>query len=400
MSSRKYNLLMCDSIERFRFMERLACGLGKSSALVVTGEPLVALKCIRKNIKFHFISSWGRHKKTESVPREFYDSIEFLNGAISKKQCDKDALSSLLTFRYLFKKYSISCAVIWNGQQLLARSIAYVAKENGVKTVFLELSNFNNKLFANHLGVNANSSIAKNVESLDKLEDVSEQLHLKWVEQYQIDKERPLPQARINRKNQIESILNRTFKFLLKGNGLRTFSIKELLNKSQKVSDYFLFDDAHLEKPFAFLPLQVSSDTQLKLHSDFDNCQAIEEAVKVAKAKNLELLVKLHPAEQDQSEIKKIIELREKFNFKVVNENTVHLIKSARLVITINSTVGLEALILSKDLIVLGRALYREFNQPLLRKYIHGYLVDGVDFFDGSVITNEKAQEILSYANK
>jgi Capsule polysaccharide biosynthesis protein. len=50
------------------------------------------------------------------------------------------------------------------------------------------------------------------------------------------------------------------------------------------------------------------------------------------------------------------------------------------LIYTINSTVGLESLILGKEVIVLGKAIYSAFDTEMLKKYIHSYLID-FDYF-------------------
>ena len=55
------------------------------------------------------------------------------------------------------------------------------------------------------------------------------------------------------------------------------------------------------------------------------------------------------------------------------------LIKAADRVITINSTVGMEALLYHKPVEILGRAFYQHFDNERLKKYIHHYLFTGVE---------------------
>ena len=54
---------------------------------------------------------------------------------------------------------------------------------------------------------------------------------------------------------------------------------------------------------YVFLPLQVSGDTQIKLHSDVGNLEAIRHAFELAANESADLFVKLHPAETDAAEI-------------------------------------------------------------------------------------------------
>ena len=53
-----------------------------------------------------------------------------------------------------------------------------------------------------------------------------------------------------------------------------------------------------------------------------------------------------------------------------------NIIEKADLVITINSTVGLESLIWGKETIFLGKSMYAKFNRIRLAKYLNNYLVE------------------------
>ena len=401
MFSKKRNeeciLFMCDSLQRFKFIERLIKASQTSHNIIVTGEPLVWLKARMTGITCYFIHSWISNN-TELNP-DYSDSIELLNGSISREQCKKDAANATLILKRVVEKKKISHIVIWNGQQLLGRTLTYIASEYKIKKVYLELSNFKGKLFVDPDGVNALSSIAKDVERLTSLPSVSESEHAQWLVKYEKDKAKPLPQARNKVHLQIESSLNRLLKFLLKGNGLRTFSAKELLNKSGNSAKSLTYDEFLFDSPYVFLPLQVSSDTQLKLHSDYDNSSALLKAIQLAKDKGLILVVKPHPAEQDIDELAFIDKLKVEHAFVLTNENTVKLIKGSELVITINSTVGLETLALDKKLLVLGRALYADFDQETLKKYIHHYLINELDYFEECKIPFSKMEELLKDAN-
>lgn len=60
-------------------------------------------------------------------------------------------------------------------------------------------------------------------------------------------------------------------------------------------------------------------------------------------------------------------------------------------VVTINSTVGLEALILDKEVEVLGRAVYSHFDHERLKAYVCRYLIN-IDYFDDEVNPHEAAR--------
>jgi capsular polysaccharide export protein len=139
----------------------------------------------------------------------------------------------------------------------------------------------------------------------------------------------------------------------------------------------------------------VTNDTQVKLHSDLDLQEAIMRALKVAKQRGKRLVIKMHPAESGIEILDYLEEIKKDSVVFVSNANTVDLIQRSSCVVTINSTVGLEALIFKKDLITLGSALYQDFNQERLLKYIHGYLIDGVDVFGNTKIPKDQALQLI-----
>ena len=131
------------------------------------------------------------------------------------------------------------------------------------------------------------------------------------------------------------------------------------------------------------------------LKSDVNNEQAIRKAAEIAIERNCQLYVKVHPAETDVEMLKRYQVLRDELNFKLVDANTTELIKKANKIVTINSTVGLEALIYNKPLTVLGRAIYTNFNYELMKKYIHSYLVN-CDYFSEQPISSSEFNKITN----
>ncbi|WP_161546891.1 hypothetical protein [Pectobacterium parvum] len=136
---------------------------------------------------------------------------------------------------------------------------------------------------------------------------------------------------------------------------------------------------------YAFLPLQVSSDSQLLLNSDVDNISAIKISMDYCNEKKLELLIKIHPAESDGKKIEEYTLMSKVYGFRLVTNNTFELIKNAKIVITINSTVGLESKMFNIDTLFLGRSFYDKLNGDLLEDYIQRYLFDA-DYFGENII--------------
>jgi capsular polysaccharide export protein len=186
-------------------------------------------------------------------------------------------------------------------------------------------------------------------------------------------------------------------KIVGRGAVLNTSNVLKLSNAVPKIPGSKCYSGDELAKRvYVFLPLQVSADTQLKLHSDVTNIEAIRQAVGYAEKIGAELFVKVHPAETDRGELRQICDLSSKLNFDIVSSATLDLVRNAHSVVTINSTVGLEALMYNKKVITLGRSFYRDFDSDRLKKYIHHFLVDGIDYFGSGAVSADAAKALLN----
>lgn len=99
---------------------------------------------------------------------------------------------------------------------------------------------------------------------------------------------------------------------------------------------------------FVLVPLQVENDSQIILHSRIKSMQElIDYTRKFIKGK---IVYKAHPKDEKKLIIPKGCEL--------VKDNLHGYLQSCKYVVTINSTVGVEALTYGKPVIVLGNAFY------------------------------------------
>jgi capsular polysaccharide export protein len=72
------------------------------------------------------------------------------------------------------------------------------------------------------------------------------------------------------------------------------------------------------------------------------------------------------------------------------------LVLGAKEVVTINSTVGLEALICGKKVTVLGKSVYGSFSKRQAAVYAMRYLVE-FDLYGTSPISKEAIDRVLSF---
>ena len=256
--------------------------------------------------------------------------------------------------------------IFCSGNGLAEKAMTMVCRQRGIETRYIELSNLPNKVFIDRLGANALSELALRPELLDKYPHVSDDVHQAWMAEYEAGKTGLPLQAMNNPCANIIDLLSRDKALTRNG------------------------------RDFIFLPLQVSADTQLWINADKRNAEAIRYAVRLAEQENKTLIVKIHPAELDPRELETLAQLKNELGFKISQENTVRLIKKSCKVVTINSTVGLEAMLYDKPLEILGRSFYQQMNNESMKKYIHHYLFTGVEVRSTSAIPRDVALAFLA----
>jgi capsular polysaccharide export protein len=403
MHERAMIAFVIDSMERYYFARRLVNAVRKEfDFLFLTSEPIAHVRLCLSGFRSVYLHRAGlpRLRQDELVSRTGYETaIEVLNGHVTLERARRDADAICRIVSRAFRRFSVSQCLIWNGQQLLGRTISKVCEQYGIQRKFLEISNLPDKLFVDGSGVNALSTISADPTIIDALPMPNEDEHRRWLEEYERYKARPLPQSQTFLSRKAVSSVNYALKFATRGvarTSLRTVRMRSGAAAHRQAQNVLAKDFS--TQPYVFLPLQVSGDTQIKLHSDVNNAGAVEIASGLASRAGVRLLVKLHPAENDAAMIAEIVRLQNAYSFDIVAAPTTELIKHAQKVVTINSTVGLEALLYGKEVISLGRCFYKEFDRVRLLKYIHSFLVDGIDYFGSGEISVLSAQNVLSRA--
>ncbi|MEW5558667.1 hypothetical protein AB1287_00130 [Enterobacter asburiae] len=300
----------------------------------------------------------------DRLDRAITSCFEYVIGGNSYDACWQVMVSYFLFFSRELAAGGDDKMIMCSGCGIGAKAASLICDISQIPTQFVELSNLPNKIFVDPAGTNAHSRLAHDPSILDAYPAVDDEVHQAWMTVYQAEKALPPPQA--------------------KGNILGA-KIEEL-SQDQVLKE---------ELPYLFLPLQVSNDAQLWLHSDYRNADAIQYAVEMAAQCNLLAVVKIHPAEVSVDELNKILQLKKIYGFRITMEPTTALLQRAQAVVTINSTVGLEAMLYGKPLSVLGRSYYKQFDAERLKKYIHSYLFSGVEFFGDGQIDRKTALAFL-----
>ena len=380
----KKTLIYIDNLERYSFYMRLMEALKEDEEFIVlTNKLSVYLKIknrykvyLLKNIKSAVASS-PNLEDTLSVACKYHT----LEQAKYISSCVNGMLESI------FSENEVKMIFVFNGTTTIGKTIGDFCKKNSVASKFIEISNLPNKLFVDSEGTNAKSHLYKYPELLDSFL-VSDEEFEEWKEEYIQTKSAP-KQAKNRTKIRYLMLLDYLGYLFLNilqedyRSPLKVIKNKFLNRKTQS------FPKLDLEQEYIFFPMQVSNDSQLILNSDIDNAEAIKKIKK--ESPQSKLFIKPHPAEENSAFMHTIEQLQTK-NVTIVSNDTNKLILHAKKVVTINSTVGLEAMILGKEVEVLGRALYAGFTRARLKSYICRYLIN-IDYFDG-VISKDEARRL------
>jgi capsular polysaccharide export protein len=389
-----------DNYERATFFLRVAQASQKESYFFTTKHSVYNF--LSKHCQFVFLIS----KESDVTEIESLSNTQELTYVHRGTQSQEHAKFIYRNVLQYLKKLSLPIkqfrlALVFNGNSASQKAFVKFFADHGIGSMFSEISNLPNKVLFDAQGVNAKSILYKSPSILEKLPSVEDDVHSKWIHEYEEYKKSPIPQGKL--KGVFIKAYIGDYLYSLLGKGLREenlmnpfIKIMTTLSLSKSKKSLSLSTDSYdLSTDYVFFPTQVRFDSQLILNSDVNNEQAIRKAAEIANERNCQLYVKVHPAETDVEMLKRYQVLRNELNFKLVDANTTELIKRANKIVTINSTVGLEALIYNKPLTVLGRAIYTNFNYELMKKYIHSYLVN-CDYFSEQPISSSEFNKITN----
>lgn len=218
----------------------------------------------------------------------------------------------------IFNKLDCEAVAIWNGQKQPYLTMVKAAEFAQKRILYFENGLLPNTTTADYAGVNAWNSLPRNPDFYLNLKQLSE-------------------------------------------GDLPTQLVVRNPHKKREVTGQKL---GSLPDKYIFIPFQVPADSQVVIHSPW--VHSMEQMFHLIRDAHLKLrenkrtdiphlVFKEHPSWPGNFE--KLYDLDECCLFANEN-NTQELIENAEAVITINSTVGLESLLLGKKVITLGNACY------------------------------------------
>ena len=222
----------------------------------------------------------------------------------------------------MFRRNSAPVAVVWNGYS--GRRALYVAAARATDTpvLFLEQSPIPNRLQIDWQGVNYHHSARCALEQLAGT-SFSGGPDASWRQQSR--------------------------------------HLRALKPRLRTGIDQLIPDELRQKNPFIFIPLQVSHDTQVTRFGGWiRSMDHLLEEVTIASAalpENWTIIAKPHPRSR-RDEIQRLLQFQtDRLKFDLTTD-TFHLVRQSRAVLTLNSSVGLQAFYFDKPVITLGHSLY------------------------------------------
>ncbi|MFT5594216.1 MAG: capsular polysaccharide export protein [Oceanicoccus sp.] len=300
---------------QYRYFKCLSNDLGLDTSLV-TLRPVFfpsffgsGLTCntICEGIAFH----------VERKKRKYFNyHFPAIFWALYRLRSSYKFIKIFLRFSRYFNIHKPKVVGLWNGHRLPEMAIKAAAKYRGVDVLYFENGLLPSTTTADFSGVNALNSVPRDLE---------------FYMNYQSE------------------------------NKIISYERNELeVRKAHKSKRHLsgTIKDNNIE--YIFIPFQVDFDSQVVLNSPWVNSMEefwvlLTSVISKINDKNLCFVIKEHPS--DPRVYTEYHNQNERILFS--SDSTEYLIRNAKAVITLNSSVGLETLMLEKKLIVLGDACFK-----------------------------------------
>lgn len=265
----------------------------------------------------------------------------------------------------LFRRYRISAVFQWNGYHFPGPLVSQICRQRGIATLYGENGFFPKTLQIDPEGVNADSSLARRTP---------EQWRAGWSPWPEQQESPPiegghfLPKAvlettrlqKLHSLLQVHTLEQRYYGKLYRPNPLD--KVRELRRTNQVKAQRPTTANTKLPEQFLFVPLQVHDDTQITIHSPWiRNMRELVSAV-IAARNQLKLphtvVVKEHPVDLGRIDYKEFIAKADAV--WLWDYPLEELLERAAAVITVNSSVGLEAVLAGRAVVSLGASVYEK----------------------------------------
>lgn len=292
------------------------------------------------------------HDRVKALFEQSIEALRLSQDKVNNQLIDHYA-NLYLNAQYWFQHYRIDATCTWNGQRIFDLIINHHAKASHIKTFFYEMGLFRpNTLTIDTHGVNIHNSLPRNADFYSK---------------YTPQKKLTHPQrTSLQPSSKLVYNLYKSFDHFLAKLQVKTYKRFDKLYTLPKLQKKTMLTSVPIEHFNAeylniFCPLQTANDTQILLNSPHVKSMShfmelIENSAAEFEKQTIKVrfYIKVHPLEKHVK-----LHFHSK-NIFVLHHNisSTQTIQHADAVLTINSTVGLEAIEQLKPCITLAPSFY------------------------------------------
>ncbi|MEM1113374.1 MAG: hypothetical protein AAGI11_15785 [Pseudomonadota bacterium] len=398
-------LVFVEYVTAANFFARIAladCGSSYtfvSESLVINRRlKRLGLECISPSSKSEYDPTYDYER--QKFHSDLRETKPYLIGGFTEDEVWKASCRWVSSAASSMELSDIDYVFVWNGHSVsgIATKLT-VALFPEAKSAYFELANLPGKIFMDPAGVNAKSWLYRNPDYLLEEPMPTDAEWQVWRDTYLTVKKQsqyapPQVSSSMSVADRVlEYVWARFFGGLYltrKDEGVAVIrSLLSLGRKSAFDTEVFSFD---AQKPFVFFPMQVDHDSQLLINSSLGNRAALEAILECDKR---DVVVKPHPASEAESWLWLVdLAREERSRVHIATGNTLSLIESAAKVYAINSTVGMEALILEREVTFLGNSLFEQLSPERLRCFILRHLID-LDFFSSEPVSERVLERVF-----
>lgn len=315
------------------------------------GKEFIAFEQILENLS---------HKTTETILDEseiekalFYDlqHNKFYGKCLNHDLIIKRGIKYSIEINKIIETKKINLVIVQNDLKSFVSIPLAVARKKKIKTLIFEDGFFRpNTVVLDEKGVNFNNSCPREREFYEHLAIDQEKFH-NFLNEEKMKISKPKTKFSLSPRH-ILGLVRHPKRILTIYSGFKLY-LNNSFYQRKEIEDYVL------------LPLQVRTDSQILCHSSIKDMRDLVAVCISALAKynqrakkQLALVIKEHPMDRCLIELQSVLKRRGVKVIFLSQADTRKLIKGSSLVITINSTVGIESLLYYKPVITLGKAFY------------------------------------------
>ena len=315
------------------------------------GKEFIALEQLLENLSYKATETILDEREVETALFFDLQHDRFYGKCLNQDFIIKRGIKYSIEIAKFIEAKKINLVIVQNDLMGFASIPLAVARKKKIKTLIFEDGFFRpNTVVLDEKGVNFNNSCPRDRDFYEHLVIDQKRFHIFLNEEKsKISK----PKGRFPLSpSHILGIVRHPKKILTIYSGLKLY-LQNSFYQRKEMEDYVL------------LPLQVRTDSQILCHSSIKDMRDLVDICISALAKynqrakkQLALVIKEHPKDRCLIELQSNLKRRGVKVIFLSQADTRKLIEGSSLVITINSTVGIESLLYYKPVITLGKAFY------------------------------------------